>query len=287
MTIRVPDAKHVRLKRLAARQGVSLNKLIEEWSNVALAQFDAETRFLVRAGRGDPHSGLALEWGSNYNNAPCCSRLCFRLWSRVVALFQRPRCNRWAISRIVSVVSRRQRAANANFSGALRFRSSKSARVQPRRCNSSPMIGSDSVFELRAPKRGKRLRWEDEDKQATTVQFIAHHRDVGVICWRKADLAEVEELLADGKGGRQRTCELTEVLHAIGANPGERQGFYKELVSEVLKCSDQAVQRAIQECVDQGWVRFTEQGRMRLYHVTEKGREKALTRQSAHAWQKE
>ncbi|MBM3878728.1 MAG: toxin-antitoxin system HicB family antitoxin [Verrucomicrobia bacterium] len=60
MTIRVPDAKHARLKRMAARQGVSLNKLIEEWSNVALAQFDAETRFLVRAGRGDPHAGLAL-----------------------------------------------------------------------------------------------------------------------------------------------------------------------------------------------------------------------------------
>ena len=60
MTIRVPDAKHARLKRLAARQGVSLNKLIEEWSNVALAQFDAETRFLLRAARGDTRSGLAL-----------------------------------------------------------------------------------------------------------------------------------------------------------------------------------------------------------------------------------
>ena len=60
MTIRLPDAKHVRLKRLAARQGVSLNKLIEEWSSVALAQFDAETRFLVRAARGDAGTGLAL-----------------------------------------------------------------------------------------------------------------------------------------------------------------------------------------------------------------------------------
>jgi predicted transcriptional regulator len=60
MTIRVPDAKHARLKRLAERQGVSLNKLIEEWSNVALAQFDAETRFLVRAGRGNARLGLAL-----------------------------------------------------------------------------------------------------------------------------------------------------------------------------------------------------------------------------------
>ena len=60
MTIRLPDAKHARLKQLAARQGVSLNKLIEDWSSVALAQFDAETRFLVRAARGHPQTGLAL-----------------------------------------------------------------------------------------------------------------------------------------------------------------------------------------------------------------------------------
>jgi len=60
MTIRLPDAKHTRLKQLAARQGVSLNKLIEEWSSVALAQFDVETRFRVRAARGRPAAGLAL-----------------------------------------------------------------------------------------------------------------------------------------------------------------------------------------------------------------------------------
>ena len=60
ITIRLPDAKHTRLKQLAARQGVSLNQLIEEWSSVALAQSDAETRFRVRAARGNPAAGLAL-----------------------------------------------------------------------------------------------------------------------------------------------------------------------------------------------------------------------------------
>ena len=49
MTIRLPDAKHAPLKQLAERQGVSLNRLIEEWSSMALAQFDAETRFRLRA----------------------------------------------------------------------------------------------------------------------------------------------------------------------------------------------------------------------------------------------
>jgi hypothetical protein len=60
MTIRIPDAKHQRLRLLAERTGVSLNKLVDEWASIALAQFDAETRFLARAKRGNVQRGLAL-----------------------------------------------------------------------------------------------------------------------------------------------------------------------------------------------------------------------------------
>ena len=60
MTIRLPDSKHERLRCLAERQGISLNKLVEQWANVALAQFDTETRFLIRSARGDSERGLAL-----------------------------------------------------------------------------------------------------------------------------------------------------------------------------------------------------------------------------------
>ena len=60
LTIRVPEAKHARLKQLAARQGVSVNKMVEEWSGIAMAQFDAEARFRARAARGKPKRGLAL-----------------------------------------------------------------------------------------------------------------------------------------------------------------------------------------------------------------------------------
>ena len=60
MTIRLPDTKHERLRRLAERHGVSLNKLVDEWASMALAQFDAETRFLVRSARGSAPRGLAL-----------------------------------------------------------------------------------------------------------------------------------------------------------------------------------------------------------------------------------
>jgi predicted transcriptional regulator len=45
MTTRLPDDICHRLKQLAARRGISLNKLIEELSIAALATHDAEIRF--------------------------------------------------------------------------------------------------------------------------------------------------------------------------------------------------------------------------------------------------
>lgn len=60
LTIRVPDGKHQRLKHLAKSRGISLNKLIEELSTVALAQHDAEMRFRVLAARGSVERGLKL-----------------------------------------------------------------------------------------------------------------------------------------------------------------------------------------------------------------------------------
>ena len=60
LTIRLPDEKIERLRQLAAQRNVSLNKLIEELSTVALAEFDAETRFRARAALGCSEEGLQL-----------------------------------------------------------------------------------------------------------------------------------------------------------------------------------------------------------------------------------
>ena len=60
MTIRMPDEKHRRLQQLAADQGVSLNRLVDDLSTLALAQHDAELRFQKLASRGDPAQGLRL-----------------------------------------------------------------------------------------------------------------------------------------------------------------------------------------------------------------------------------
>lgn len=60
LTIRLPDDQHERLKALASSRGTSLNKLFEEFSTKALAEFDAETRFRLRVGRGDRKRGLEI-----------------------------------------------------------------------------------------------------------------------------------------------------------------------------------------------------------------------------------
>ncbi len=45
MTIRIPNDRHERLRQLAKYRGISVNKLVEEFSTTGLAQFDAELRF--------------------------------------------------------------------------------------------------------------------------------------------------------------------------------------------------------------------------------------------------
>ena len=60
MTIRLPDEKHQRLQRLAKSQGLSLNRLVDDLSSVALAQYDAELRFQTLAARGNRARGLRL-----------------------------------------------------------------------------------------------------------------------------------------------------------------------------------------------------------------------------------
>ena len=60
LTIRIPDDTHLRLKDLAKRRQMSLNKLVEELSTIALAQSDLEVRFRTMAARGSVETGLAI-----------------------------------------------------------------------------------------------------------------------------------------------------------------------------------------------------------------------------------
>ena len=60
VTIRLPDDTHGRLREVARQRGMSMNKLMEELSTVAIAQYDAETRFRAMAARGSAAEGLRI-----------------------------------------------------------------------------------------------------------------------------------------------------------------------------------------------------------------------------------
>ena len=60
LTIRIPDDKHNRLKALAQYRQISINKLVEELSTQALAEFDSEVRFRALAAKGNKTKGLKL-----------------------------------------------------------------------------------------------------------------------------------------------------------------------------------------------------------------------------------
>lgn len=62
LTVRLPDDKHQRLRALAQSRGTTLNRMLDEMATLMLADFDAETRFRLRAARGagKTRRGLSL-----------------------------------------------------------------------------------------------------------------------------------------------------------------------------------------------------------------------------------
>ena len=59
LTIRLPDDKHLRLRKLAEHRAISV-KLIEELATISITEFDAETRFRTLAARGSAKKGIAI-----------------------------------------------------------------------------------------------------------------------------------------------------------------------------------------------------------------------------------
>ena len=60
LTVRLPDDKHRRLRAMAESRGTTLNRLIDEMTTVMLVEFDAETRFKLRAARGEDQAARGL-----------------------------------------------------------------------------------------------------------------------------------------------------------------------------------------------------------------------------------
>lgn len=61
LTVRLPDDKYQRLKEMSKRRHTSIDHLIDEMATLMLAEHDAETRFLLRAARGQGKMERARE----------------------------------------------------------------------------------------------------------------------------------------------------------------------------------------------------------------------------------
>jgi len=72
LTVRLTEAKAARLKAIAGNKNISVNKLIDELATYAIAEYDVQTRFQVRAKRGSAARGLATldKLDAYYADAP-------------------------------------------------------------------------------------------------------------------------------------------------------------------------------------------------------------------------
>ena len=52
-------------------------------------------------------------------------------------------------------------------------------------------VGSHSIFELRAGKRGGRIGWKNSAGETDYAKLIGHATEPGVICWREVDPSEL------------------------------------------------------------------------------------------------
>lgn len=58
--LRIPDEKHQRLRELAKSRNISVNKLLEELTTMALTEYDLEIKFKLRASRGSTEKALLV-----------------------------------------------------------------------------------------------------------------------------------------------------------------------------------------------------------------------------------
>lgn len=60
VTLRISEAKQIRLKQLTVSRHISVNHLLDEPATIALVQHDLTTQFRATAASGDPQRGLEL-----------------------------------------------------------------------------------------------------------------------------------------------------------------------------------------------------------------------------------
>jgi len=146
-------------------------------------------------------------------------------------------------------------------------------------------VGSSDVFELKAPKRGKRMGWKDAAGNPTDTRLIAHHGGDGVICWREATPDEVAGLPGGTESrGRPRKFDPLEIVHCIGAYPGKNRAFYLDTVCKTASIGITVAKEGLAEIEQRGLIVRRGDSAFRRYEVTEKGLETALEKPTKFDW---
>ena len=121
-------------------------------------------------------------------------------------------------------------------------------------------LGDNSVFELRAAKRGKRLQWRDSSGQITDCKYIAHDKRPGVICWREADPHEIAAVKSASSPGRKESVTEDDVVFFL-----EEKGpmLRKDLQKKLADChgvTSRTVSTRVTEALKNGLIRLKDTG---------------------------
>ena len=60
INLNIPDDTYRKIKVLAISKNMTINKLFEEFFNIALAEYDAETKFKARIAKASKKRGLEI-----------------------------------------------------------------------------------------------------------------------------------------------------------------------------------------------------------------------------------
>jgi AAA domain len=104
-------------------------------------------------------------------------------------------------------------------------------------------IGSHTVFELRAGKRGARIGWKDATGERQFCRVIGHSKEQGKIYWRDANADEIPPK------GRPKSVDADEILELL-PDEGLKAGEWKKIAITDLAISVSTFQRAIRALKD-------------------------------------
>ncbi len=133
-------------------------------------------------------------------------------------------------------------------------------------------LGSDSVYELRSAKRGRRLGWSDPDGLPTTVQTIAHHGAFGVICWRYATESEIATVRPPS-ARKLNVAPPNEILNLIVLHPNHNQTWYCRQAALKFGCTSNTIQNRIQQLEIAKLIEARTRGRDKTYRPSQRGKD--------------